>query len=254
MDSTRWTDRKGRSFRNKPGWSKSDSGSLDKLERFLAGGEKTRFGRKHPLPSVGDRFGELTVERVELGSHGGLRGIWAKCSCGAGPYEVHSSNLFNGKSTRCETCAKAASAKTRVEKRYAKSFFCHSAALPDTEHRRRLLNRLAAAVTRCHSPNAKQYHDYGGRGIFVCEAWRGDKSAFLLHVVTLKGWDDSSLEMDREDNNRGYEPGNIRFVTKQKNNSNRRTIQEMQSRINELESRLRHCKCGAAQQIHDTDK
>ena len=87
----------------------------------------------------------------------------------------------------------------------------------------------------------------------MCEEWRNDKAAFLRHVQTIDGWDRPELEMDRTDVNKGYEPGNIRFITKSENALNKRSVQWMQARIDELERCLRHCTCGAAQPVHDKD-
>ncbi len=168
-----------------------------------------------------------------------------QCSCGAQQHSVTLSNLLKGKSTRCDTCAKKAT------KAYRRRYFCYADALGDDEIRTRLLNRLSAAMSRCNNPKNKLYRNYGGRGIQVCPEWEQDKRSFLNHAKTLDGFDDANLEMDRIDNDKGYERGNIRFISKADNNRNRRKISEMQQRIDGLEQRLRHCKCGAAKQIHD---
>ena len=123
--------------------------------------------------------------------------------------------------------------------------------MPDDEHRSRLLNRLSAAIGRCHNERNKAYANYGGRGIKVHDAWRADRSTFLHYIGTILGWDNPNLDMDRIDCNGNYEPGNLRFISRSENNFNKRSVQEMQRRIDELERRLRHCKCGAAHEVHD---
>jgi hypothetical protein len=63
---------------------------------------------------------------------------------------------------------------------------------------------------RCLNPTHKQYDDYGGRGISICEEWRSDFMAFLSAV----GYRPSpSVSLDRIDNDKGYEPGNVRWTT-----------------------------------------
>lgn len=161
------------------------------------------------------------------------------------PHTATISNLLKGKSTRCNICAK------KKHNEYRKKFLCYADAIADDETRRRLLNRLSAAISRCHKPTNRLFHNYGGRGIYVCQLWQEDKRAFLLHVREIKGFNDPKLEMDRIDNNKGYEPGNIQFVSKADNNRNRRKIADLQKRIDELERCLRHCTCGASKQIHD---
>jgi hypothetical protein len=45
--------------------------------------------------------------------------------------------------------------------------------------------------------------------------------------------------MDRIDNNQGYMPGNIRFVSKSDNAKNKRSVGEMQAEIKRLTLKLR---------------
>lgn len=238
----------GKKAGDKRGWRKDDPESSDKLRRFLDGGKETRFKQKYPAPGVGDRFGEYTVTRLE--TKGERKGAVCRCSCGVEKF-VDLANLRLGKATRCGKCGRQRASKTWV-KIYSK--YAHI--MPDQEHRRRLVNRLRAAITRCHSPNAGGFENYGGRGITVCDEWRGPDGAgrFLTHVITLDGWDVPSFEMDRIDTNEGYKPGNIRFVTRAKNMLNKRSIAGMQKRIDELENCLRHCKCGAFASIHDQNQ
>jgi hypothetical protein len=125
--------------------------------------------------------------------------------------------------------------------------------MPDDDHRARLLNRLSAAITRCHKPSCRVYKHYGARGIFVCREWRDDRIAFLRYVQTLPGWDNPALDMDREDNNRGYEPGNVRFATKSTNSRNRRPVADLEQKIRDLEARLRSYERGTKASLHDPE-
>lgn len=203
--------------------------------------EDGTFVKKVPDPNPGDRYGELTILGTVLKPVGAAktRMVRVQCSCGAEPHEVQLYNLLKGASRRCNSCAKKQSGFWR------KDYFKYADACPDDAHRRRLLNRLSACKNRCHNPNDSAYANYGGRGIRVHEPWLKDKAAFLRYVLTLDGWDEPRLELDRIDVNKGYEPGNLRFITRKENVNNRRSIPELQKRIIELETRLRHCICGA---------
>lgn len=242
MGNTLGSDSSGEKTSRKPGWHANDPGSQDFLQRFLEGGKASRFVRKHPLPSAGDRFGQLTVVRVEFSEHGGVRSVVARCDCGAPEHSVDFHNLRGGKTTRCNACAKRKSADGR------KMYWKYASVVPDDEHRRRLLNRISAANTRCRPDG---HPNYGGRGIRVHEPWRKDRAAFLQYLVTLPGWDQPDLEMDRINTDGSYAPGNLRFVSRADNMLNKRSVQEMQQRIDDLERRLRHCKCGPAHEVHD---
>lgn len=76
-------------------------------------------------------------------------------------------------------------------------------------------------IQRCCNPNAKNYHNYGGRGISVCDEWRTDFSVFEEYCIS-NGWKEG-LQIDRVNNNGNYCPGNIRFVTQAENLRNKRT-------------------------------
>lgn len=63
---------------------------------------------------------------------------------------------------------------------------------------------------RCHNPANSRYESYGGRGITVCQEWRDSFEAFFAYVGPRPS---SKHSMDRIDNDRGYEPGNVRWAT-----------------------------------------
>jgi hypothetical protein len=56
--------------------------------------------------------------------------------------------------------------------------------------------------------------------------------------MTLDGWDKPELDLDRIDVNKGYEPDNLRFVTRAENQRNRRSVQDMQKLIDELKAEV----------------
>jgi hypothetical protein len=60
---------------------------------------------------------------------------------------------------------------------------------------------------------------YLDRGITVCPEWEHDFLAFLAHVGPKPS---SELTLDRIDNDRGYEPGNVRWATVSEQNRNKR--------------------------------
>ena len=76
-------------------------------------------------------------------------------------------------------------------------------------------------ISRCHDPNNESYRWYGGRGISVCERWRFSVGAFIEDM----GPRPSKLhEIDRENNDGNYEPGNCRWATAKQNSRNKRNV------------------------------
>ena len=73
-------------------------------------------------------------------------------------------------------------------------------------------------VWRCYSTVCKQYKDYGGRGIRVCDEWN-DFGTFLKDVGLAPSKDHT---LDRINNDGNYEPGNVRWATRSQQSKNRR--------------------------------
>lgn len=71
---------------------------------------------------------------------------------------------------------------------------------------------------RCLDPRPGIREHYLDRGICVCDEWKNSYEAFLAHVGRRPS---PAHTLDRIDNNRGYEPGNVRWATAQEQNFNR---------------------------------
>lgn len=77
----------------------------------------------------------------------------------------------------------------------------------------------AAMKARCYNPSNKRYADYGGRGITVDPVWMHDFEAFFEEVGPRPS---PRHQIDRIDNDVGYEPGNCEWVLPHQNMTNRR--------------------------------
>lgn len=72
---------------------------------------------------------------------------------------------------------------------------------------------------RCFNQNHAEYHNYGGRGISICEEWE-DFDRFLQDVGLPEH---PSLSLDRVDNNKGYSKDNCRWSCKSVQSYNKRS-------------------------------
>lgn len=75
--------------------------------------------------------------------------------------------------------------------------------------------------SRCFNKNNISYYRYGGRGISVCKKWSENFLVFYNWAIS-NGYKEG-LEIDRKDNDIGYQPNNCRFIEKIVNCNNRST-------------------------------
>ncbi len=86
-------------------------------------------------------------------------------------------------------------------------------------YRTRTYSCWASMIQRCYNPNNTGFHNYGGRGIVVCDRWKNSFDAFLSDMGTCP----AGFSIDRwPDKNGNYEPANCRWATRKQQSRNTR--------------------------------
>jgi hypothetical protein len=79
----------------------------------------------------------------------------------------------------------------------------------------------------CTNPKSREWSRYGGRGITFYDRWLDDFGEFFSWVIKNLGDRPDGMSLDRIDNARGYEPGNLRWATPKQQAQNRRDNVEL---------------------------
>lgn len=153
-----------------------------------------------------DRYGRLLVIRETEPATYSKKKIkrWiCRCDCG-NTVVVRQSDLRSGKTVSCGCYNKDI---INQPKTHGKS-------------RTKLYMVYTSIKQRCLNPNNKNYDDYGGRGIKICNEWEKDYITFEKWAID-NGYKEG-LTIDRINNDGNYEPSNCRWSDKKTQVNNQR--------------------------------
>lgn len=156
------------------------------------------------------RFGRLTaLYPTEERNRGNV--VWmCKCDCGK-QFRTTATSLLTNRTVSCGCLRKE---KASITAKRGKN---RSHLLSKTK----IYSVWEKMKARCLNPKTHSYHNYGGRGISICEAWL-EFEPFFEYVSKLPHFGEPGRSIDRINNDGNYEPGNVRWATSYEQVHNRR--------------------------------
>ena len=153
------------------------------------------------IDHAGVRYGRIVgIRPTDKSRNEQIVWLW-KCDCGTEFEAVAGNYVHRGWSSGCRACAKASKAKATGDRARVHGM----RNTPEYKSWRKIKER-------CHCPSNKDYPSYGAIGITMCDEWLNDFQCFFDHIGP-KPKDGQRWTVDRIDNDKGYEPGNVRWAT-----------------------------------------
>lgn len=150
---------------------------------------------------IGQKIEKLTVISVERAAHKRNKGQTiplVKCLCECGKETIiNGYYLGQTKSCGCTGGSKRSGTKSVLYK-HGKS-------------NTKLIHMWDGMRGRCYNKNNHKYHNYGGRGIFICDEW--NNSLNFIDWALKNGYKEG-LSIERKDVDKGYSPENCCFIEK----------------------------------------
>ena len=174
-----------------------------------------------PLPiNVGDVFGQYTVIGDAIKPYGRHKRFACQCSCGT-TKDVLAFTLRSGESWHCgcktsEVCRAKWDKKSEHDKAAWKQK-CNNT--KHNGHKTREYSIWSDMKSRCLNKHHAWFPQYGARGIDVCEEWANTFDSFIRDMGLAPT---TKHQLDRINNDLGYNKQNCRWATPTVNQRNKR--------------------------------
>ena len=162
---------------------------------------RARIGKKNDI--TGLMSGKLTALRIDESSPNGGAQWLCRCECGVEKV-VSANNLVRGRAKSCG-CA-SNEMRSRKQIKHGQSRVKSGA-----------YSSWHAMKQRTQNGKTKQFIDYGGRGIGVCERWNS-----FANFYADMGDRPEGMSLDRIDVNKDYSLENCRWATRKQQSANQR--------------------------------
>jgi hypothetical protein len=177
---------------------------------------------------VGQRFGRWIVLNQDLSSGFIRGGLWrVKCDCG-NEKSVRTRMLTEGQSQSCGCLHRERVSVPNMHQRI------HGEGYKKTAEYR----AYAHMKNRCYNKKDKRYHEWGGKGVRVCQRWL---DSYLNFLADMGRKPSPHHSLGRINNNGNYTPENTRWETPVQQAQNRGSRIHAITIDARLDSMRQHC-------------
>lgn len=171
-------------------------------------------GRPKNYPElIGKKFNSWTIVEHYRDYERATTCVDVVCDCGQKRDGLRLYDVRAGRSKSCG-CKSKESIRLKVTKH---GFYYH-----------KLYPTYKAMVSRCSKEIDKNYHNYGGRGIKVCDRWLEPSGKGFLNFLEDMGERPEGLTLERVDVNSGYSPENCVWASVQEQSLNKRNSRKLE--------------------------
>jgi len=168
----------------------------------------------------------------------------AECECQCGKIKYYKTDSLIRGATKSCGCKKGEMTGNGIRK--------HGLSRSENGKKHSLYSIWTGMKYRCYTVSNESYHNYGGRGITVSIDWKDSFNNFYEWAIN-NGWE-KGLTLERKENNGNYEANNCCWITRGKQQSNKRVTKKIEA-FGEIKcvqewSRDKRCKISTTT-LHD---